>query len=212
MDRVFVWSADEKNFVYQLVHSYLPGTMDTSLVSTDYINNPRTMNAVYLLGERLGRLISGARRRLEGGERNNKQLPASSIRPTLPGRRACSRTARIRSASSAALNRVYINIGLYSEDWTTHFNPFFGFKPITPILIRNRREDIPPIGARPRRARRSWPPSWSRAGQPDKLADAPGRRQISHRGRRHADAGQARLRRNLRALPFEQAAATRRAR
>ena len=30
-----------------------PGTTDTSLVSTDYINNPRTMNAVYLLGPRL---------------------------------------------------------------------------------------------------------------------------------------------------------------
>ena len=34
-----------------------------------------------------------------------------------------------------ALNRVYINIGLYSEDWMRHFNPFFGGKPITPIPI-----------------------------------------------------------------------------
>ena len=31
-----------------------PGTLDTSLVSTDYINNPRTMNAIYNLGPRLG--------------------------------------------------------------------------------------------------------------------------------------------------------------
>ena len=56
MDRVFVWSADEKNFLYQLVHTYPPGTMDTSLVSTDYINNPRTMNAIYLLGARLAQV------------------------------------------------------------------------------------------------------------------------------------------------------------
>jgi len=30
-----------------------PGALDTSLVSTDSINNPRTMNAVYHLGARL---------------------------------------------------------------------------------------------------------------------------------------------------------------
>ena len=35
----------------------------------------------------------------------------------------------------AALNRVYINIGLYSEEWMRHFNPFFGGKPIDPIPI-----------------------------------------------------------------------------
>ena len=63
MDRVFVWSGDTKKFLYQLMHSYPPGTMDTSLVSTDYINNPRTMNAVYLLQERLDQSLSGARRR-----------------------------------------------------------------------------------------------------------------------------------------------------
>ena len=34
-----------------------------------------------------------------------------------------------------ALNRVYLNIGLYSEEWMKHFNPFFGGKRITPIEI-----------------------------------------------------------------------------
>lgn len=28
---------------------FIPCTLDTSLVSTDYINNPRTMNAIYSL-------------------------------------------------------------------------------------------------------------------------------------------------------------------
>ena len=40
--------------MYQLVHTQRPGTLDTSLVSTDYINNPRTMNAVYNLGRAPG--------------------------------------------------------------------------------------------------------------------------------------------------------------
>ncbi len=33
MDRVFVYQADPRSLFYQLVHSYPPGTMDTSLVS-----------------------------------------------------------------------------------------------------------------------------------------------------------------------------------
>jgi hypothetical protein len=40
VDRIFYWSRDEANFIYQLFHTSLPGTLDTSLVSTDYINNP----------------------------------------------------------------------------------------------------------------------------------------------------------------------------
>ena len=34
-----------------------------------------------------------------------------------------------------ALNRVYINIGLFSEEWLRHFNAVVGGKPITPIEI-----------------------------------------------------------------------------
>ena len=86
MDRVFVYAADPKNFLYQLVHSYPPGTMDTSLVSTDYINNPRTMNAVYLLGPRLAEaeaLGQGDAERDRSISTNKPSLlPASSTRRT----------------------------------------------------------------------------------------------------------------------------------
>ena len=75
MDRVFVYSGDSRKFLYQLMHSFPPGTMDTSLVSTDYINNPRTMNAVYLLKERLGEALLWGKETLRGDQRNNKQLP-----------------------------------------------------------------------------------------------------------------------------------------
>ena len=59
VDRILSWEADPNNFVFQLLHSSRPGTLDTSLISTDNINNPRTMNAIYSLGPRLER----ARRR-----------------------------------------------------------------------------------------------------------------------------------------------------
>jgi hypothetical protein len=38
-----------------------------------------------------------------------------------------------------ALNRVYLNIGLFSEEWLRHFNPILGGKPVTPIEITTAR-------------------------------------------------------------------------
>ena len=74
VDRLFVYNADPKNFMYQLVHTYRPGAMDTSLVSTDYINNPRTMNAVYDLGARLDIARRWGQESFKGGELKNKQF------------------------------------------------------------------------------------------------------------------------------------------
>ena len=46
-------AVDPSNYIFQMFHTSRPGTLDTSLVSTDNINNPRTMNAIYGLGPRL---------------------------------------------------------------------------------------------------------------------------------------------------------------
>ena len=60
-----------------------------------------------------------------------------------------------------ALNRVYLNIGLFSEEWLLHFNPVVGGRPISPIRSPRRR-GTRPIGGPPRPARRSPPSSSSR--------------------------------------------------
>jgi hypothetical protein len=173
MDRVFVWSADEKNFLYQLVHTYLPGTMDTSLVSTDYINNPRTMNAVYLLGPRLAQAKLWGKETLNGPELLNKQLPGFFDQPATSWSPRVLKDGADSVGVLGALNRVYINIGVYSEDWTTHFNPFFGFKPISPILLSTAEKNSAYW-----RATEAGTPHMAafllKAGQPDKLAEAPG--------------------------------------
>ena len=41
-----------------------------------------------------------------------------------------------------ALNRVYLNIGTFSEEWLLHFNPLVGGKTITPIEIKVAREEF----------------------------------------------------------------------
>src|SRR6185369_7452423 len=37
-------------------------------------------------------------------------------------------------------NRVYLNIGLFSEEWLQHFNPLVGGKQVTPIEIAVARK------------------------------------------------------------------------
>jgi hypothetical protein len=185
MDRIFVYSASPKNFLYQLVHAYPPGTMDTSLVSTDYILNPRTMNAVYNLGDRLAQSVVWGKETLKGNQLNNKQLMAPVIDP-LDGQSKpmfvepdTSYSARVLKDGSdsvgilGALNRVYLNIGLYSEEWLNHFNPFFGGKEITAIEIATAEANSTYW-----RATEAATPDMAlfllKAGQPDKLANAPG--------------------------------------
>ncbi len=67
VDRIFYWDADPTNFVFQLFHTSRPGSLDTSLISTDNINNPRTMNAVYLLLPRLLQARRWGKETLAGG-------------------------------------------------------------------------------------------------------------------------------------------------
>lgn len=45
----------EGSFLWQFVASQQPGTIDTSLISTDHINNPNTINAIFEVNGRLAR-------------------------------------------------------------------------------------------------------------------------------------------------------------
>jgi hypothetical protein len=182
VDRVFVYSASEDNFVYQLVHTYRPGSMDTSLVSTDNINNPRTMNAIYNLNARMAQALRWGKESLADGQRNNKQLndyvktgPLTDFfKP--PSTVFTPRVLKDGSDSVGvlgALNRVYLNIGLFSEEWLLHFNPVVGGKPISPIQIavadRNSSYWQATEAGTPDMAQ-----FFLQAGQPDYLAKAPG--------------------------------------
>jgi hypothetical protein len=177
--------SQRKNFIYQLVHTYRPGTMDTSLVSTDNINNPRTMNAIYNVSARLLPLaIQHGKETLGKGNLLNKQFNqypdfAGSPLDTLFKAPDIVWTPRVLKDGSdsvgvlGALNRVYINIGLFSEEWLLHFNAIVGGKPITPIEIavaeRNSTYWQVTEAGTPNMAR-----FFLKAAQPDKLAAAPG--------------------------------------
>lgn len=149
-DRIFYEAADYNSFGFQLFHSSRPGSLDTSFVSSDNINNPRTMNAVYGLLPRLLNAQRWGKETLAGGGLNNKQFndylkdgPLASLF-TAPATVWTPRVLKDGSDSvgaMGALNRVYLNIGTFSEEWLRHFNPLVGGKPITPIEISVAREN-----------------------------------------------------------------------
>src|SRR6266545_4140271 len=56
---VKVTGQDEASFVWQLIHSSVPGSLDTSFIATDYLNNPGTMNGVFNVKQRLERAAKG---------------------------------------------------------------------------------------------------------------------------------------------------------
>jgi hypothetical protein len=146
VDRIFVWNPVQKNYAFQLFHTSRPGALDTSLVSSDQINNPRTMNAVYNFPARMKLATFFGEEQLAGGELNNKQFndsigKDSALWAFYDKRTGNVKTPRVLKDGSdsvgalGALNRVYINIGLFSEEWMLHFIPLLGGPKITPILI-----------------------------------------------------------------------------
>ena len=156
VERIFYWAGEKDNFVWQLFHSSLPGTLDTSFVSTDNINNPRSMNALYLVTERLENAKRWGKETLTGGQKNNKQfndyIPADPGNPLsfldkyfVPPDNVWTPRVLKDGADSVgalgALNRVYLNIGTFSEEWLLHFNALVGGKPVTPIEISVAREN-----------------------------------------------------------------------
>jgi hypothetical protein len=146
-DRIFDWigPANESSLFYQALHVSRPGTLDTSLVSTDSINNPRTMNAVYYLGPRMGLAKRWGKETISGGGLHNKQfnefVPSGDPLAQFFVPPSTTWTPRVLKDGSdsvgalGALNRVYINIGVFSEEWLLHFRPVIGGQEISPIPL-----------------------------------------------------------------------------
>jgi hypothetical protein len=159
-DRVFYWNYRKhpESFVFQLLHVSRPGALDTSLVSSDQIANPRTMNAVYSIAPRVAVTQKfGLADRLTGAELLNHQfngltqgVPANSpLRKAFTGGKesATILTPKVLKDGSdsvgmlGALNRVYVNIGLFSEEWLKHFIPLIGGPKITPFPIEKAEKN-----------------------------------------------------------------------
>jgi hypothetical protein len=128
---VHVEGADEGSFVWQLIHSSPSGSLDTSFIATDYLNNPGTMNGVFNVTQRLSRAADGVTsagpydpmvEKLTGGALNLKWLH-------LDHGQKVPRVLKQGDDSvgfEGALSRVYVNIGHAWPQWQQHFRPLIG--------------------------------------------------------------------------------------
>jgi hypothetical protein len=182
IDRIFIWDNNPANYMFQLVHTARPGSLDTSLVSTDSINNPRTMNAIYSLGDRLAIAKRWGHETLSAANLHNKQFndfvksgPLTEFfeKPNISLTPHVLKDGSDSVGALGALNRVYLNIGLFSEEWLLHFNALVGGKPISPIPIAVAQKNSAYW-----QATELQTPAMAlfllKAGQPDHLRDAPG--------------------------------------
>ncbi|HEX5065705.1 MAG TPA: hypothetical protein VFY49_06310 [Myxococcota bacterium] len=124
-----------KDFLHHFLRSQAPGTVDTSLISTDQINNTNVINAVFDVPARLTR---AANKPTETQSQANLLLPGIED----PGRKDDQRhfpmvlfPGEDSVGVFGALARVYLNIGLFSEQWNRVDNPVIGFSPQRPFKV-----------------------------------------------------------------------------
>ncbi len=148
------------NFVYHILDSQPPGTIDTSLIASDNINNPNTMNSVFNLPQRALLSLRNPRERITASSASQPSIWNHESDDKVPAyyedifknqgllEEALSsnshpprRVPRILLDGSdsigawGALARVYLNIGTYYEQWNRLHRTVVGFEPQRPFTI-----------------------------------------------------------------------------
>lgn len=169
---VFGHDMKNDNFIKQLLMTNPAGTLDTSFIATDYLNNPGTMNGVYNLAPP-GRVGVAVPEKLAGGAADLKNLEYTAGTTNMVTTPRVLKEGADSVGLNAALSRVYLNIGEYYEEWVRHFRPLVGIKKQTPISVKAAQANSP-----------AW--NWSerdapklagyliKYAKPHRLADAPG--------------------------------------
>lgn len=141
----FAALAKRKNFLHHVLKSQAPGTIDTSLVSTDHLNNTNVINAVFDVPARLARAME---KPTEEQSRENLLLPSiedpeTSNNPDGENRQRHFPMVLFPGEDSVgvfgALARVPLNIGVFSEQWARCDNPIIGFTPQRPFSVEISR-------------------------------------------------------------------------
>ena len=123
---IFGNGAGEDSYAYQLFHSWAPGTVDTSFLATDNLNNPGNMNAIYALA---ARMTVAHDEEMAGGALN---FPGEQKRMAVPH---VLKDGADSVGLIGALSRVYVSIGEYSQEWLRDHNVLVGGKPQHPFEV-----------------------------------------------------------------------------
>ncbi|MES2570261.1 MAG: hypothetical protein V4710_09440 [Verrucomicrobiota bacterium] len=179
---VFGAQLSDSSFVKQLLGTSQPGTVDTSLIASDGVNNPNTMNAVFDVPARIKRALSNPK---EVQSEANNSMPDIDYEKLLNQGEYALVTQKERhtphilvdGADSCgvwvALARVYVNIGEFHQHWNQCHNPLIGLKPQKPFEVKLARENSVYWQTSEIRVT-NMAKFFVKATPPMKLADAPG--------------------------------------
>jgi hypothetical protein len=129
---VFGLDLQPSDFLYSVLNAARPGTVETSIIATDNNNNPNIINAIYNVQARLAEapaehMGAAAAAYPPGGA--TRHVPhilvdgADSI--GVPG----------------ALDRVFVNVGMFGEEWVRCHNPIIGVRRQKPFSIANAQKN-----------------------------------------------------------------------
>lgn len=132
VSQVFGNGLKESNFVYQLIDHIARGALDTSFFATDNLNNPSNMNAVFSVADRLA----------VAEEENLGQATLA-----YPGTRSHMAVPHVLKDGGdsigmlGALNRVFVNIGMFHNEWLRDHNVMVGGVPQHPFEIAKAQKN-----------------------------------------------------------------------
>ena len=161
--RVFACNVAKGGLFYEMIEAQPRGTSDTSRIATDHINNPNTINAIFLLAERERMAV-------------NEQMAGGTL--ALPGEKATMAVPHILKDGADSVGvpgatiRVYVNIGMFSEYWLTLHTRLIGLKPQSPFEVATAQNNS--VFWRATEERLSDIAAFFRRLQPFHLKDAPG--------------------------------------
>jgi hypothetical protein len=168
--RVLAANVTPDNFVWHLLDSQQPGAVDTSFLPSDNLVNPRAMNAIFNVAERLDNGTHRATETAAGGSLNLPEV--KKLGPTF-GVPHILWDGADSVGIDAALTRVYINIGEYHQEWIRHINLIVGAGAQSPITVKAAQDMSVYWNATQERAG-DMAAYLIRAGYPMHLKDVPG--------------------------------------
>lgn len=123
---VFASGVPADSYVVQLLSTWPRGTIDTSFLATDNINNPSNINSLY---NTTARLAEAKEEHISGGA-----LHLTGTRANMPVPHVLKDGAD-SVGLSGALSRVYVSIGTYSQEWLRDHNALVGGTPQRPFDV-----------------------------------------------------------------------------
>jgi hypothetical protein len=123
--RVFAVGARPGSFLWEMLEAQPPGTSDTSRAATDHINNPGAINAIFELD---ARIAEAAEEKMSGGAREWSGARARRVPHVL-------KDGADSVGVAGAMLRVYVNEGLYAQQWLTDHQLLVGLRAQRPFSV-----------------------------------------------------------------------------